>query len=158
MDVTAIAQTVSQWLLPALPWLIEGSKTLGKAALEKGGEEMAVTLWDKVRGNERVLQAAQDVVADTGDEDAKQSFEIQLRRALKKNPDLAREIAALLQDKTPPGGRSVSVGGDVSNSTIITGDGNVVGSHNVVQRGKYNINAESLSGVAIGDQAKVERP
>ena len=49
------------------------------------------------------------------------------------------------------GERSVAIGGDVSGSTIITGNDNVVGSGNVVQRGKYNINMNQASGLHIGD-------
>jgi len=48
------------------------------------------------------------------------------------------------------GERSVAIGGDVTSSTIITGD------RNVVQRGKYNVSIGEARGIAIGDQAKVE--
>ena len=50
------------------------------------------------------------------------------------------------------GDRSIEIGGDANNATIISGDGNFVGSGNVVQSGKYNIaigkNAQNLH---IGD-------
>jgi uncharacterized caspase-like protein len=49
------------------------------------------------------------------------------------------------------GDRSVAIGGDVKNSNIITGNGNVVNSSNVFQHGKYNINTQNMSGVHIGD-------
>jgi hypothetical protein len=49
------------------------------------------------------------------------------------------------------GARSVAIGGSASGSTIITGDRNVVGNQNVVQRGKYNINAQTATGFRIGD-------
>lgn len=53
------------------------------------------------------------------------------------------------------GDRSIAIDGNVSGSTIISGDGNVVGSGNVVQTGKYNINADRLGGsgnLHIGDR------
>lgn len=49
------------------------------------------------------------------------------------------------------GDRSVAIGGDVQGSTIVTGDGNVVGSGNAVQRGKYNINIGNAQSLHIGD-------
>jgi hypothetical protein len=48
------------------------------------------------------------------------------------------------------GERSVGVGGPVSNSPIITGD------HNTLQHGKYNIDLEQASDLAIGDNASIE--
>ncbi len=160
MDLASMAQNVVQLLLPALPWLVKGGKALGQAAAEKGGEELAVTLWDKLRGNKRVLEAAQDVVADSQDEDAQGILVTQVKRVLKKDEALQKEIVALLEKAsagTNSGSRNVSIGGNVSGSTIIAGDSNVVGSHNVVQHGKYNFNAEQISGAAIGDGAKVEQ-
>lgn len=47
------------------------------------------------------------------------------------------------------GERSVAVGGDVRDSAIVTGDGNVV------QRGKYNVHVGQAQGLVIGDQAQV---
>ncbi|MDX2241460.1 MAG: caspase family protein [Leptolyngbyaceae cyanobacterium bins.302] len=49
------------------------------------------------------------------------------------------------------GDRAVTLGGSAQGATIITGDSNIVGSGNVVQHGKYNFNAQSMSGVQIGD-------
>lgn len=49
------------------------------------------------------------------------------------------------------GERSVAIGGDVSESVIITGD------RNTLQSGKYNITIGRASGLAIGDGARVER-
>jgi hypothetical protein len=53
------------------------------------------------------------------------------------------------------GKSSVAIGGNADNSTIVTGDGNVVGSSNTVQRveqkGKYNINMGNAQNVNIGD-------
>jgi hypothetical protein len=51
---------------------------------------------------------------------------------------------------------AVAIGGNAQGATIVTGDGNVVGSGNVVQknvtqRGKYNINVGSAENMNIGD-------
>ena len=49
------------------------------------------------------------------------------------------------------GERSVAIGGSVSGSTLITGNENVMGSGNVIQRGKTNFNAQTASRIHIGD-------
>jgi hypothetical protein len=49
------------------------------------------------------------------------------------------------------GERSVAIGGDVTGSVIVTGD------RNTVQQGKYNIQIDQASGLAIGDGATVHR-
>jgi hypothetical protein len=55
---------------------------------------------------------------------------------------------------------AVVIGGNANNSTIITGDGNVVGNRNIVQkveqRGKYNINLGSAQNLNIGDSINKE--
>ena len=52
---------------------------------------------------------------------------------------------------TASGERSIAVGRDAIRSNFVTGDSNVVGSGNVVQRGKYNLNAGSIRGLRVGD-------
>ncbi len=53
------------------------------------------------------------------------------------------------------GDRAFAAGGNVNNSTIITGNNNIVGSGNTVQRveqeGKYNINLGTVQNLTIGD-------
>jgi hypothetical protein len=70
-----------------------------------------------------------------------------------------KEIKPELQQPTnsvvASGERSVAIGRDANGATIVTGDGNVLGSNNTVQkvdqRGKYNVNLESASNLNIGD-------
>lgn len=54
------------------------------------------------------------------------------------------------------GSRSVAIGGNANNSTVIPGDGNVVGTNNRVkninQSGKYNINIDEAKDMHIGDR------
>ena len=47
--------------------------------------------------------------------------------------------------------RSISIGGDVTGSNIIFGDGNYIRSTHVTQSGKYNINMDTARGIRIGD-------
>ena len=56
------------------------------------------------------------------------------------------------------GERSVAIGGNVNSGSIVTGNNNVIGSSNVVQRGKYNLNAGSVQGLRVGDTYGAREP
>ncbi len=101
----------------------------------------------------RAYQAEQVPFFDTATED----FPVALLRGGKGLPAggweaVRREAEATIRQITcvqAIGERSVAIGGDVTDSTIVTGD------RNVVQRGKYNIQMDRAQGVTIGDQAQV---
>lgn len=87
-----------------------------------------------------------------------QGLEAEIARALEEDPALRGEIARLWGEAqaagvtvTARGERSVAIGGDVTGSVIVTGD------RNTVQQGKYNIQIDQASGLAIGDGATVSR-
>lgn len=61
-----------------------------------------------------------------------------------------RLFQQVIKTITASGERSVAAG-TIKDSTIVTGD------HNVVQRGKYNISMGSVQGAVIGDNAQVEQ-
>ena len=98
--------------------------------------KQAQTLWGKLRGHKEVEKAAQDVAAMPEDSDTQAALRLQLKKLLAENEALAEELARLLEQAQPSGSavtavgaRSIAVGGSVSSSTFITGDGNVVGDH-----------------------------
>ncbi len=136
MDVQKLSQQLVSFLAPFLPYLLKA----GEKAAEEIGEnlgkdawEKAKTLWGKLRGKERVVQAAQDLADAPNDPDAQAALRLQLRRALEADPASAAEIARLWGEAqaagvtvTAFGDRSVAIGGSVSGSTIITGDQNEV--------------------------------
>ena len=49
------------------------------------------------------------------------------------------------------GDHAVAIGGNAQGATIVTGDGNIVGSGNVVRKGKYNITVGTAQNLNIGD-------
>ena len=55
------------------------------------------------------------------------------------------------------GERSVAIGGSATGSTIITGDNNVAGSGNVIQRGERNFSFGTASHFSIGDTFYTDR-
>ena len=78
-------------------------------------------------------EAVQDTAAAPNHEDIQAAFRLQLRKLLAEDDVLAREIERLWQEVQQAGGtviaageRSMAIGRDVTSSTIITGDQNVV--------------------------------
>jgi len=143
MDPQLPAQLV-QFLAPFLPYLLKGVKLAGQEAAKKLGEkageqgfEQARALWEKLRpkveAKPAALEAAQDTAAHPDDEDALAALRLQLKKLLAEDESLAKELARLLtqsgpagQTVTASGSRSVAIGGNVSGSVIVTGDGNTV--------------------------------
>ncbi len=166
MDIQALAQQLVAFLVPFLPYLLKAGEKAAEEAGEKlGGEawEQAKALWSKLRPKVEAKPAAheatQDVAANPQDEDARAALRLQLKKLLAEDDALAKEVARLWS-KTQAAGvsviasgdRSVAIGGSVSGSTIITGD------QSTVQQGKYNVQIDQGSGIAIGDGATVNSP
>jgi hypothetical protein len=101
----------------------------GAAAAEVGRGLLRATYRRvDVRGREGLEEAVQEAAAEPGNEDAVGALRQEIRRALRKHPELEGELAALL----PGGGggtttviasgtRSVAAGGNIG--IAITGDG-----------------------------------
>ncbi len=85
MDPQTLAQQIVSFLAPFLPYLLKAGE---KAAEEEGKKlgvetwEKAQTLWSKLRGKERVVQAAQDLVDAPNDSDAQAALRLQLKKLL----------------------------------------------------------------------------
>jgi valyl-tRNA synthetase len=140
MDPQLSTQLV-QLLAPFLPYLLKGLKLAGQEAAKKLGEqaseqafEQAKALWDKLRRKKNVEQVAQTVAALPDNQAlAAKRLREEIARALAEDDSLAQELARLLPQSGPAGQtviasgeRSVAIGGNVSGSTIITGDHNQV--------------------------------
>ena len=141
MDVQTLAQQLVSFLAPFLPYLLKA----GEKAAEEAGKEMGADAWEKakvlwaklrskVEAKPAAQEAAQDVATNPQDEDAQAALRLQLRKLLAEDETLAVEVARLWGEAqaagttvTASGDRAVAIGGDVSGSTIITGDRNQVG-------------------------------
>jgi hypothetical protein len=140
MDYPQLSTQLVQFLAPFLPYLLKGLKLAGqeaaKALGEKAGEqgfEQAKALWDKLRRKKNVEQVAQTVAALPDNQALREALREEIARALAEDESLAQELARLLPQSGPAGQtviasgeRSVAIGGNVSGSTIITGDHNQV--------------------------------
>jgi len=136
MDIQALTQQLVAFLTPFLPYLLKaGEKAAEEAGKKLGSDawEKAKALWSRLRGKERVVQAAQDLAASPDDPDAQAALRLQLKKALEADQALVAEVARLWKEVetagvtvTASGDRSVAIGGSVSGSTIITGNRNKV--------------------------------
>lgn len=126
---------LTAFLAPLLPALVKAGEDVvsgvagrvGEAALEHGRR-----LWDKLRpgveGKPAAQEAAAKVAEAPGDERWRTALELQLEELLAADGALREEVAALFAEAQAAGAvaavgeRSVAVGGDVTGSTIITGD------------------------------------
>lgn len=133
MEVAAL----TAFLAPFLPSLIKaGEKAVEKAADAVSDEafKYAKALWDKlkpgVEAKPAAKEAAEEVATHPDDDDALASLRLQLRKLLEQDQGLADDLARIWQEAqaanvvqvTASGERSVAVGGDVTGSTIVTGD------------------------------------
>jgi hypothetical protein len=140
MDVTTLAEDLAVFLSPFLPYLLKGGEKAAEEAGKKlGGDtwDRAKSLWAKLRPKVEDKPAAQEAVRDAAaapnDEDIQAALRLQLRKLLGEDAVLAGEIERLWQEAQQAGitviaagERSVAIGRDVTDSTIITGDQNVM--------------------------------
>ncbi len=164
MDIATLAKEVALFLTPFLPYLLKaGEKAAEEAGKELGGDawERAKGLWSRLRPQLEAKPTAQEAVTDAAaaphDEDAQAALRLQLKKLLTENEELAHEIERQLAAAQAAGVTIIASGErsvaaqNITGSTIITGD------HNNVQSGKYNVRIDKVSGLAIGDNARVEQ-
>jgi hypothetical protein len=129
--------TLTAFLAPMLAALLRPGEALAERAAGDVGDSLwahAGRLWARLRPAVEAKPAAEEAVRDVAEqpdsEGARQSLAWQLEKLLAADPELARDLDQLWAD-VPRGGvvageRGVAVGGDISHSTIVTGDSNVL--------------------------------
>lgn len=130
-EITQLAQTLTHFLSPALPHLLDVGKKVAEDAGKKltaAAVEKAKALWSRlgsaVRGRPAAAEAAADVAAAPHDEDARAAFRLQLRKILAEDEDLAKELAGMLAEWGGSAGYHAEVGRD---GVIAQGPGAVAG-------------------------------
>lgn len=126
---------LTAFLAPLLPALVRAGEDVVSGVAQKAGEaalEHGRRLWSKLRprvdAEPAAKQAAEKVAAAPDDERWRTALELQLEELLAADATLRDEVAALFADARAAGvvaavgERSVAVGGNVTGSTIITGD------------------------------------
>ncbi len=127
------AQEIVTLLLPVLPYLLKAGEAAA-GELGKQGARAALqgvkALWNRLRpglqARPQAWQAVRDAAARPQDPAAQAALRQHLEALLRADPALAADIARLVAQTKAPGARSVTIGGSVHHSIIITGDGNEV--------------------------------
>jgi hypothetical protein len=98
--------TLTALLTPCLPFLMKLGQKAAESASSKIGEDTwntAKKIWDKlhlkIEAKEDARIAAQQLAARPDSETRKALFQEELETLLEENPDLADEIAQILQEK-----------------------------------------------------------
>ena len=136
MDIGALASSLTTALVPLLPYLLKaGEKAAEETGKTIGGHslEWAKSLWTKlkpkVEAKPAALEAAQDAARMPNNNDALGALRLQLFKLLEQDQSLAEEVRRWLEQGkaagitvTALGERSVAIGGNVTGTTINTGD------------------------------------
>ena len=130
---------LTTFLAPFLPYLLKQGERAGEAAVDHLGAaawRQAQALWKRLRpkgeDKEAAKEAAEDVAAAPDDELARSALQLQLRKLLADDPDLAAALQELLDD-----GRRTGVMAD--NGAVVIG-GSVIADRGGVAAGR-DINA-----------------
>jgi hypothetical protein len=140
IDVIAVGTLLAR----ALPYISKSAERIATKAGDAIGDaslEFAQRIWDKVGGRLKERPAAQEAVEEVAaapdDEGARFVFERQLGKLFAADPELAAEVEEIMAQAVAAGAVRVNVEGErnvtitnspVTNSSIISGDGNTVGS------------------------------
>ncbi len=139
MDALAVLSTqVVAALAPFLPQLLGAGRALAEGAtgeLEGAGGGLARALWARlsarIEGRPAAREAAGDAARQPDDADVRASLRVQLKKLLAEDPDLASELARLLEAGVASrgarttviaGGRgAVAAGRDIRARSLSTG-------------------------------------
>ena len=136
MDIQLLADTLTIFLRPALPFLLKA----GEKASEEAGKKLGTGVWDQAKQIWGKLRPAVDCepmakgaslqAADSpDDDDAQAALRLQLRKLLKHDGELAETVSELLEKAKRPATWRVVVHGDgaiaVGPGAVAAGKGGV---------------------------------
>jgi len=138
MDPITLATAATALLGPFIAKVGEGAaKKLGEQLPDKVGK-----LWsaisDRFKDKPAAAGAAADLANNPEDEDNKQAFELQLKKALKEDEEFAGLIAELLEDAKSEAGIS-----NVGDGAVATNHSNAVG--------KIQVNGNISGNITVGN-------
>lgn len=99
--IKQLAQKITDFIEPVIPYLVIGSKRAAEEACKKVGPEVweaKKNLWEKICSTEciELKEAAGDLIVAPSDTDVRQVLTQEILELLERNPDLAKEISFLL--------------------------------------------------------------
>lgn len=151
MELALLAEALTFFLAPALPYLLKLGDQAAEEAVKKLGADTwtkAKGLWAKLRPRVEAKPAALDTARDLAqapeEEDAREALRYQLQKLLAADPELADEVERQLEEAgalhvyqarlegsgaiaqgpgaVAAGERGVAIGGSVHGSRLDTGD------------------------------------
>jgi hypothetical protein len=150
---------IVQFMEQAGPYMTAAIGAYGGAVLSRAedaavdatanlGRRMLRAVWHRRTGQKAELErVVREVAEDPNDTDAVGSLRNQIKRAVREDPDLLRELADLL-DAAPPGsviasGRAAVATGRAG--TAVSGDGNVTIYHGVPAEKPWPIQGDAIA-------------
>ncbi|KKG17004.1 hypothetical protein EO98_18800 [Methanosarcina sp. 2.H.T.1A.6] len=99
-----LAQKVTDFIEPVVPYMVIGSKRAAEEAVNKVGPavwELKKKLWEKLFSRDRpeLKEAAGDLVIAPSDPEVKQVLIRAIINSFEKDPDLAKEISSFMEDE-----------------------------------------------------------
>jgi hypothetical protein len=103
--IIQMAQTITDFLEPVIPYLVVGSKKADVIAGKKEGPDIWAIkkkLWEKLcsKGKPELREAAGDLIISPSDPEVKQVLTQEILESLEQDPDLALEISSFMEEKT----------------------------------------------------------
>lgn len=103
--IKQLAQKITDFIEPVIPYLVIGSKRAAEEACKKVGPEVweaKRNLWEKICSTEciELKEAAGDLIVAPSDPDVRQVFIREILKLLEKNPELAKEISSLMEHES----------------------------------------------------------
>jgi hypothetical protein len=150
MDITALVNALAPYVIMAVPYLKQLGGTVGEEAAKEvtkqaaktlgdGSWNLAKSIWQKLRGAKpesqtAIASALRDVADDPHNADTHAALRVKLRKALNEDSGLVEELTRLLHESgmtNVQGERNVVLGDNASKNVVATGDGIIVGDHNI---------------------------
>lgn len=125
MDPATLAASVTGLLAPYLAKA--GGAILDRAAA--GLPEAATKLWDTItkhfEGKPAAAGAATDLASNASDQDRQEAFQLQLKMALKNDPEFASAVQELVKNAGGNTDNSIHIG-NVTSSGVAIGNNNSI--------------------------------
>ncbi len=129
MDPAFLATTVTSFLAPYLAKAGTAVLDRATAALPDAAAHLWDTLTQHFEGKPAAAAAATDLAKNASDEDQQAAFALQLKMAIKNDPEFAAAIQDLMKKSgaEQEGGHNVTITtGNVTGSSFVVGNNNTV--------------------------------
>lgn len=101
-SLSQLAQSITNFLEPLVPYLIIGTEKAAEEAGKKAGSDVwnkGKNLWKKFcyKDNPKLKEAAGNMVFLPTDAAVKQAFKLEILKSLEQDLDLAKEVATIME-------------------------------------------------------------